>query len=102
MKDISHYLIKMEIIVFTPNLEIVYQEGLFFLNYIIEQVIEITAQIKFNLLLNNFFFLFIIGAVIGSFLNVCIYRLPKNLDIASKRSFCPRCKKKLNGLIIFL
>ena len=34
----------MEIIVFTPNLEIVYQEGLFFLNYIIEQVIEITAQ----------------------------------------------------------
>jgi len=47
------------------------------------------------LLLNNFFFLFIIGAVIGSFLNVCIYRLPKNLDIVSKRSFCPRCKKKI-------
>ena len=47
------------------------------------------------MLLNNFFFLFIIGAVIGSFLNVCIYRLPKNLDIISKRSFCPRCKKKI-------
>ena len=47
------------------------------------------------MLLNNFFFLFIIGAVIGSFLNVCIYRLPKNLDIVSKRSFCPRCKKKI-------
>ena len=58
VKDINHYLIKMEIIVFTPNLEIVYQKGLFFLNYIIEQVIEITAQIKFNLLLNNFFFIY--------------------------------------------
>ena len=47
------------------------------------------------MLLNNFFFFFIIGAVIGSFLNVCIYRLPKNLDIISKRSFCHRCKKKI-------
>ena len=47
------------------------------------------------MLLNNFFFFFIIGAVIGSFLNVCIYRLPKNLDIIYKRSFCPRCKKKI-------
>ena len=47
------------------------------------------------MLLNNFFFLFLIGAVIGSFLNVCIYRLPKNLDIISERSFCPRCKKKI-------
>lgn len=47
------------------------------------------------MLLNNFFFFFIIGAVIGSFLNVCIYRLPKNLDIISTRSFCPRCKKKI-------
>ncbi len=36
----------MEIIIYTPNLEIVYQEGLLFLNYIIEQVIEFTAQIK--------------------------------------------------------
>jgi len=40
--------------------------------------------------------LFLIGSVIGSFLNVCIYRLPKNLDIVSERSFCPRCKKKIN------
>ncbi len=36
----------MEIIVYTPNLEIVYQDSLVFLNYIIEQVIEITAKIK--------------------------------------------------------
>ena len=36
----------MEIIIYTPNLEIAFQDGLFFLNYIIEQVIEITAKIK--------------------------------------------------------
>ena len=45
---------------------------------------------------NNFFLIFVIGAVIGSFLNVCIYRLPKNLDIIYTRSFCPKCKKKIN------
>ena len=33
--------------------------------------------------------------MIGSFLNVCIYRLPKNLDIIYKRSFCPKCKKNI-------
>ena len=36
----------MEFIIYTPNLEIVYKEGVIFLNYIIEQIIEITAQIK--------------------------------------------------------
>ena len=33
--------------------------------------------------------------MIGSFLNVCIYRLPKNLDIIYTRSFCPKCKKNI-------
>ena len=36
----------MEFIIYTPNLEIVYQEGVIFLNYIIEQILEITAQIQ--------------------------------------------------------
>ena len=36
----------MEIQIFTPNLELVYQDGIMLLNYIIEQVLEITAQIK--------------------------------------------------------
>ncbi len=36
----------MEIIIYTPNLELVYQEGIIFLNYLIEQVLEIAAQIK--------------------------------------------------------
>ena len=36
------------------------------------------------------------GACLGSFANVCIYRLPKNKQIISGRSFCPKCKKKIN------
>lgn len=34
---------------------------------------------------------FIFGSVIGSFLNVCIYRLPKGESIISPRSHCPHC-----------
>ncbi|HAY13274.1 MAG TPA: prepilin peptidase [Fimbriimonadaceae bacterium] len=39
---------------------------------------------------------FFIGAAIGSFLNVVVYRLPRGLSIAEpKHSFCPRCKHQL-------
>jgi leader peptidase (prepilin peptidase)/N-methyltransferase len=37
-----------------------------------------------------------LGACLGSFANVCIYRLPKTKQIISGRSFCPKCKKKIN------
>lgn len=42
---------------------------------------------------------FWIGAAVGSFLNVVIYRLPRGLSIAKpKYSFCPNCKHQLTGI----
>jgi leader peptidase (prepilin peptidase) / N-methyltransferase len=39
---------------------------------------------------------FALGAVVGSFLNVCIYRLPLDLSVNKpRRSFCPSCQKQL-------
>jgi leader peptidase (prepilin peptidase) / N-methyltransferase len=40
--------------------------------------------------------IFMLGAVVGSFLNVVIYRVPRNLSVNEpRRSFCPNCK---NGI----
>jgi leader peptidase (prepilin peptidase)/N-methyltransferase len=35
---------------------------------------------------------FVLGAVVGSFLNVCISRLPENQSIVKPRSRCPKCE----------
>lgn len=41
-------------------------------------------------------FAFGIGAAIGSFLNVVIYRVPNGLSVnRPKRSFCPNCQKQI-------
>ncbi len=39
--------------------------------------------------------LFITGIIIGSFLNVIIYRLPNNVSIVTPRSYCPHCRKTI-------
>jgi leader peptidase (prepilin peptidase)/N-methyltransferase len=35
---------------------------------------------------------FSFGCIVGSFLNVCIYRLPLGMSIITPRSHCPHCK----------
>jgi leader peptidase (prepilin peptidase)/N-methyltransferase len=40
-------------------------------------------------------FVFVMGLMAGSFLNVCIYRLPTGDFFSSSRSFCPRCRKPI-------
>ena len=42
--------------------------------------------------------LFILGANIGSFLNVCIWRLPRGESVAHPPSHCPHCNTRLRAL----
>ena len=37
----------------------------------------------------------VFGLIIGSFLNVCIYRIPQNKSIVWPGSFCPKCGKHI-------
>ncbi|HXY20648.1 MAG TPA: prepilin peptidase [Gemmatimonadales bacterium] len=40
-------------------------------------------------------FVAIFGAMLGSFLNVCVYRLPRNESVIAPRSRCPGCGKPI-------
>ena len=41
------------------------------------------------------FAIFLLGLAFGSFLNVCIYRLPLDLSVVTPASACPRCKRHI-------
>ena len=40
---------------------------------------------------------FVFGSVIGSFLNVCIHRMPQDESVVWPRSHCPKCNKRIPG-----
>ncbi|PQV64927.1 leader peptidase (prepilin peptidase) / N-methyltransferase [Abditibacterium utsteinense] len=42
--------------------------------------------------------LFVLGANIGSFLNVCIWRMPRHESVAHPPSHCPMCNTRLRGI----
>ena len=50
---------------------------------------EVWARVPFGFWAGVFF---VFGSVVGSFLNVCIYRMPLGLSIVSPPSHCPHCK----------
>ena len=41
------------------------------------------------------FFFFIVGTILGSFLNVCIHRLPRGESLLFPASHCPYCGQRL-------
>src|SRR5689334_2487054 len=44
------------------------------------------------------FVAFVFGAIVGSFLNVCIWRLPRGESVHGAPSHCPNCEHRLHFL----
>lgn len=61
-------------------------------NCLEEFILDISYYIYMAII---YLFAFIFGASIGSFLNVCIYRLPKEESLIKKSSHCMSCGEKI-------
>ena len=48
-----------------------------------------------------FLLLFVLGTLVGSFLNVCIWRMPRGESIVAPPSHCPTCNAQLTLLDLF-
>lgn len=58
----------------------------------------ISNLVEFSRNVNPWFtgtIVFVFGAIFGSFINVLIYRLPMEMDVIFKPSFCPHCKNNI-------
>lgn len=62
---------------------------------IFQEGIRISMLVLVNIIL--YLYIFVIGIVVGSFLNVVIYRVPLAISVAKGRSFCPRCQASIKG-----
>lgn len=56
--------------------------------------ISIKKEKKLSTIL--YIFMFAIGATLGSFYTLAVYRIPLKQDITHTRSYCPKCNHKLN------
>lgn len=48
--------------------------------------------------INLYIITFVVGSMVGSFLNVCIYRIPKGMSIVFPSSRCPSCNNPVRPL----
>ena len=43
----------------------------------------------------NVILVFLVGLCVGSFINVCIYRMPRKISLIKRRSFCVHCEETI-------